>query len=267
MPPVDALALNDIPALVTKVAGLTPRRQYWFRGQGCDSYKLSPSLWRHLRPKTGATEVEPGQVLEMERRLLTRFRQRSLPYWPAGYPQTDWEHLFAMQHYGVPTRLLDWSTNLLMGVYFALDHEVSTCSCGTGNCKPTIWLLDPVLMNQTNKRLDGVPVGVLATSDEDVAPWSPGVAETRFAPDPVAIHGTYNSDRIAAQSGAFTVGGKTVKPVDDLDLAQGVLCKITLESPRENIKKQLQLLGITKSAVYPGLAEAAYDITQEEIFS
>ena len=103
MPPHDTLALNDIPDLVTMVSGLTPPRQYWFRGQGCDSYKLSPSLWRHLRPKPGATEVEPGQVLEMERRLLTRFRQRSLPYWPAGYPQTDWEHLFAMQHYGVPT--------------------------------------------------------------------------------------------------------------------------------------------------------------------
>lgn len=203
----------------------------------------------------------------MERRLLTRFRQRSLPYWPAGYPQTDWEHLFAMQHYGVPTRLLDWTTNLLMGVYFALDHDVARCSCGTGACKPTIWLLDPVLMNQSNKRLDGVPVGILATSDEDIAPWEPGVTETRFAPDPVAIYGTYNSDRIAAQHGAFTVGGKTVKPINDLDLKEGVLRKITLESPSVDLKRQLQLLGITKSAVYPGLAEAAYDITQEEIFS
>lgn len=267
MPPLNAEPLDDIPALVTHVASFPDQRQYWFRGQGCDSFGLSPSLWRHLKPKVGATEVEPSQVLDMERRLLTRFRQRSLPYWPAGYPQTDWEHLFAMQHYGVPTRLLDWTTNLLMSVYFALDHDIARCPCGTEACKPTIWLLDPVLMNQSNKRLDGVPVGILATSDEDIAPWEPGVAETRFAPDPVAIYGTYNSDRIAAQHGAFTVGGKTVKPIDDLDLKDGVLRKITLESPPADIKRQLQLLGITKSAVYPGLAEAAYDITQEEIFS
>ena len=24
-----------------------------------------------------------------------------MAYWPSGYPQNDWEHLFAMQHYHV----------------------------------------------------------------------------------------------------------------------------------------------------------------------
>lgn len=259
------MSLSDLPSLVSVVADLEPTRQFWFRGQGCESFKLSPSLWRQLRPSVKSGLVEPSQVLEMEQRLLTRFRQRSLPYWPAGYPQSNWEHLFAMQHYGVPTRLLDWTTNLLMGVYFSLDHDTSTCSCGTQQCTPTIWVLDPVLMNQSNKRLDGVPVGILASSDLYVEPWSPGIEETRFAPDPIAIHGTYNTDRIAAQHGAFTVGGKTVTPIDDLDLAAGVLRKITLSSPRDQLKRQLQILGITRSAVYPGLAETAYDITQEEI--
>lgn len=266
MASVNVRSLRDIPHLVSEVASLPSPRQYWFRGQGCDSFDLSPSLWRHLKASDGGGEVEPKQILEMEHRLLTRFRQRSLPYWPAGYPQSEWEHLFAMQHYGVPTRLLDWSTNLLISVYFALDHDSKHCSCKTDLCKPTIWLLDPVKMNQTNKRLDGLPVGVLATSDEDIRPWSPGVEETRFAPDPVALHGTYNNDRISAQSGAFTVGGKTVKPLNELELADGVLHKIILEAPREEIQTQLKLLGLTKSAVYPGLAELAYDITQEEMY-
>ena len=36
--------------------------------------------------------------------------ERSLPFWAAGYPQGKWEHLFSMQHHGIPTRLLDDST-------------------------------------------------------------------------------------------------------------------------------------------------------------
>lgn len=255
----------DIPDLVGQVTALTPVKQLWFRGQGCESRGLVPSLWRRLESISGSGMVQAQQVLEMETRLLTRFRQRSLPYWPAGYPQTDWEHLFAMQHYGIPTRLLDWTTNLLMGVFFALDHDPTKCECGSGACRPTIWILDPVKLNQTNPRLDGLPVGILATSDKQAENWEPGVSETLFAPAPVAIYGTYNSERIAAQHGAFTVGGKTVKPLNEVADQDGVLAKIELTADRAAIQNQIRLLGISRSTAYPGLAEVAYDIAEEEI--
>lgn len=256
---------EDIPALLSLVLSLTPEKQFWFRGQGCASYGLTPSIWRRLKPLHGQAEVQSSQVLEVETRLLTRFRQRSLPYWPAGYPQSDWEHLFAMQHYGLPTRLLDWTGNLLMGVYFSLDHKVDECSCGTAACQPTIWVLDPVKLNRTNPRLDGLPVGVLATSDKLLEQWEPGVIDTQFAPAPVAIYGTYNSERIAAQHGAFTVSGKTIRPLDEVATQDGVLHKIVLTGDRSVIQRQLQLMGVSRSTVYPGLAELAQDIANEEI--
>jgi FRG domain len=31
-----------------------------------------------------------------------------------------WERLAFMQHYGVPTKLMDWSTNVTAAIYFAL---------------------------------------------------------------------------------------------------------------------------------------------------
>lgn len=258
-------AVDDIPALLSLVLSLSPEKQFWFRGQGCESYGLEPSIWRRLKPLPGQREVQSSQVLEVETRLLTRFRQRSLPYWPSGYPQSDWEHLFAMQHYGLPTRLLDWTGNLLMSVYFSLDHKTNECSCGTGACKPTIWVLDPVKLNRTNPRLDGLPVGVLATSDKLLEQWEPGVLDTQFAPSPVAIYGTYNSERIAAQHGAFTVSGKTIRPLEMLASQDGVLHKVVLTGDRSLIHRQLQLMGISRSSVYPGLAELAQDIANEEI--
>ncbi len=95
--------------------------------------------------------------------------------------------------------------------------------------------------------------------------WEPGVSETVFAPAPVAIYGTHNTARITAQHGSFTVGGKTAKPLNESGEQSGILFKISLTIPREQLETQLRLLGISRSAAYPGLAEVAYDITDEEM--
>src|SRR5450759_3207015 len=113
---VKDIETDSIPGLTADVlrisAGLDPDRLLWFRGIQCDRFELLPKIMRDGK------DIE--QVFEREIRLLTRFRQRSMAYWPAGYPQNDWEHLFAMQHYGLPTRLLDWSENVFVAAHFAV---------------------------------------------------------------------------------------------------------------------------------------------------
>lgn len=256
--------VGSVGALVEHLLAQADRPVSWFRGQGCEHRQLKPSLTRKLSP------YEPSKLMKTERRLITRFRQRSLPFWPEGYPQRDWEHLFAMQHFGVPTRLLDWSENALVAAYFAADHDPGRCECQTGECRPTLWILDPVLLNQKNSRLDGYgdALGVLATSDEAVEPWAPGTEEARFAPWPVAIYGTHNSPRIVAQQGTFTVAGKTDKPLEDAPAVldnEGVLEKIVVKCDRAQLMKQLRILGITKAAVFPGLTGVAHDIALGEM--
>jgi hypothetical protein len=207
----------------------------------------------------------------MEERLITRFRQRSLPFWPEGYPQTDWEHLFAMQHFGVPTRLLDWSESAVVGIHFAADHHPTRCECG-GGCHPTLWVLDPVQLNRLNSRLDGYgeAIGVLATSDDAIDPWAPGTEDTRFAPWPVAIYGTHNSSRIVAQQGTFTVAGKNDSSLHEAPAItdnNNVLQKLEIAADHESVMDQLKLLGVTRGTVFPDLAGLSHDITTAEMSS
>ena len=86
---------------------------------------------------------------------------------------SNWDLLFKMQHYGVPTRLLDWSENLLAAAYFALmaapshDHE--------GDCLPIVWCLDPVAWNRGCPNLSTYEgdVHILNTSDDELEAYKP----------------------------------------------------------------------------------------------
>jgi len=236
----------------------------WFRGQGCSRRSLLPSLLRCL------PEVDAAYLLGVEQRLITRFRQRSLPYWPEGYPQEDWEHLFAMQHYGLPTRLLDWSQNALVAAYFASQHDVSRCECESGACRPTVWALDPVSLNRNNSRLEGYgdAIKVLATSDSAIEPWAPSVDSIPFAPWPIALYGTHNSPRIVAQQGTFTVSGKELIPLEQCPAVTshvGVLTKFVLLCSHAEIADGLRRLGTSQAAVFPDLSGVSADIMVEEL--
>lgn len=224
---------------------------------------MTTSLKRRL------TSSDPSHLLSVERRLITRFRQRSLSLWPEGYPQLDWEHLFAMQHFGVPTRLLDWTESLMVGAYFAADHDPKTCECGTGACLPVLWVVDPIRLNALNRRMEGMNSGVLTTTDAITSNWAPGVDVTTFAPSPVALYGTHNSPRIVAQQGTFTVAGKDPAPLElstTVSEHDGVLEKILIETDHSKLMQQLRVLGVRRATVYPDLPGLAHDITAEEVF-
>ncbi len=78
-----------------------------FRGLGDIDFSLVPTIGRI-----------PRYSLSKERSVLASFRRRALQFAnDAGF--TDWEYLALAQHHGVPTRLLDWTTNPLVAAYFA----------------------------------------------------------------------------------------------------------------------------------------------------
>lgn len=234
-----------------------PSETRWFRGIGNQAYDLKPSLFRH--PSIAAL-----RPLDLERQLLTRFRQRSIPFLTQRIDD-DWELLFLMQHHGVPTRLLDWTENPYVALYFAL----SSCKKDpTTGAQPDccVWSLDPVSWNRAV--LDDITFagGVLVTSDRQLDSHKPGINETLFRRRPVAMYGSYNSPRIVAQRGTFTVFGSDIAPMEAVKGAvpainDSVLSKLTIPGASVTpMLKALSAIGYTDSVLFPDLDGLAREI-------
>jgi len=252
---------QDLVRAALDIASALPEpRPLWFRGHECPSHTLVSSLARRVST--------PEELFEKERRLITRFRQRSLPFWPAGYPQNDWEQLFAMQHHGIPTRLLDWSENLFVALYFASRAHAHA---DEKSCNPIVWAIDPIGWNRDVPHLRGTSdeIGIMTTDSEDLdryAPISPGSALPRRYVQPVSLYGTYNSARIVAQRGTFTVAGNSLEPLESF--ADGAsapnLWRVEITAPRAEIASDLSSLGFTESMIFPDLSGVSREIVALE---
>lgn len=85
--------------------------RFVFRGQSSDAWELRPSAGRG-RNYNPLFEERVFRAFKRDARLHTHI--------PAA---DDWEWLALGQHFGLPTRLLDWSTNPLVACFFALVDE------------------------------------------------------------------------------------------------------------------------------------------------
>src|SRR5258708_1108690 len=96
---------------------------WFYRGQKED-WPLIPKLFRDCHYVLPAAHNGWQQV---EEGMLTKLQNQALPFLTQ-IPQYDWEWLTIAQHYGMPTRLLDFTKNPLVALFFAVEDLRNTDS-------------------------------------------------------------------------------------------------------------------------------------------
>jgi hypothetical protein len=205
----------------------------WFRGHSRSSWKLVPGFHRVSKPTS-------------ERNLINRFRQNANLLVEQS-PRSDFDWLFLMQHYGVPTRLLDWSESPLVGLYFAVTSNQ--------NDDGTLWILKPLELNRQTTADPGDTAFISSFEDEALGTYSTLTVEKGSLKGilPVAVIATRNSARIQAQLGVFTISHSAKTPIEEIGDKSHVLQYEIPAICKARIQEELRLMGVTKFQIFPEL--------------
>ncbi len=218
------------------------RSRYAFRGLPDQRYRLETTLIR-LR----------GDYGELERHLLRNFRK----YAHRDVVSRDslWHWLSVAQHYGLPTRLLDWTYSPFFAMHFA------TANLEKANLDGVIWAVNYVkahhlLPDRLRLQLDEEGANVFTVemlaesvkSFKELAELSPDEVVIFFEPPSI-------DDRITNQFAFFSVMSDPRATLDDwLKKHPHIWRKIVIPAALKwEIRDKLDQANITERLLFPGL--------------
>lgn len=280
----EELLLNDV-----RIVGQT-----WFRGHRTCDLSLRPGLYRsstikHLRKQreSSTRDDEKGlsddlfeELFDLEHELRIDFTSYGHLLNETNQAKTPIDWYFLMQHHGIPTRLLDWTTNALAALFFSLDEvhkkrEQSDEPRADSKSEIVgVWMIDAYWLAARLSEEWGGPL--LAWSGDAVRYIPPLeslsdkmedskalVPEHAMPIEPPAMH-----PRVAAQEGRFIIFGKTQDLVEERvrleqrDDCTGIeelrLLQIKFEvKDVDALLRDLAQLGVSSRTLFPDLAGLA----------
>ena len=241
----------------------------WFRGVGKECYELVPRIYRGK--KEIGWEYNANEAVDMR----AEFARRAKPFINRNLPYSVGEYLHLMQHYGFPTRLLDWTEGDLIALYFAIRIP-------RNDKTPCVWMLNPSWLNYRNdvtikNEKTGEDKSLVLYTDYDAVVEFPAdkiirdhyLDEHKLADLPVAVFPPHIDPRIVAQKSVFTIHGRLKNGFDVLlkkYTEEAQICKLRISSDQEKIKKmmeELNRLGMTETTIFPDLEGLSREIQAE----
>ena len=178
-----------------------------------------------LIPKIG--RCKDSYSISHEKELLARFIRQSQPHLTYT-PKSKLEWMILAQHYSLSTRLLDWTTNLMVALFFACDGDPD---------------------------VSGAVYDFLSSSTYDLIEDGSDVFQiTKFR----VVKPNHLDKRIVAQQGLFTLHPTPTEPPP----WSGCKYIITPELKKE-IKEKIARFGFKRSTIFPDLENLTRDIMDE----
>ena len=261
--------INTIQGFVGKVLSLEQKGGYevFYRGHSNKKkYKLEPSLFR--RDEDGNYLYKDNEHILFRELLVSN----SADFQSDVYTL---DSLVRMQHYSLPTRLLDITSNPLIALYFAcksspseegevvvfsmkrkdvkyFDSDVASCIANLARLPQSE--KDDINFEEEEFN-EQPPVKRLLHFIRGEKPFF----EAAIIPDDlrkiVCVKGKQSNDRISSQSGAFLLFGLDAV-FDEEGTPEIKVSRITV-SNKESILRELDLLNINESTVFPYIENSA----------
>lgn len=239
---------------------------YAFRGQKRSRWGLESSLERAIRGTRQSLD-------EAEVHCVRSFRREAHHYIPGHQvPQNELEWFALMQHYGSPTRLLDWSRSPYIAAYFALED-----STDTDDPYAAVWAVDVLWCKAIGiKRLQqtlGSDSALSSTLDMFTPDYYSVIVRSGcsgvFPVEPLL----YNA-RLAAQQGLFLCPGNPSlafeRNLASLAAAGGFeqnVHKIEVKNNQRGVAlADLKRMNISRATLFPGLDGFAQSLKYDLAF-
>ncbi|MCL1056803.1 FRG domain-containing protein [Shewanella gelidimarina] len=208
------------------------------RGQSKD-YELLPSA---LRLDLGTRKYSKRAV----NCFLNNFKINSHQYMTSPWDvKNEIEWMLHAQHYGIPTRLMDFTSSHITSLLFAVEKAFSDAD----ETDAVVYFLNPEALNNNNIQQSKI----ITEYDNSNFNESDG---------PIVIKARKINPRVNAQHGVFVLFQDDDKP---LETTEGILIKLVIDgSKKKNILSSLHSIGINFTHIYPELSSVAKDIVIQQ---
>jgi len=202
-------------------------------------YELIPRVGRYVR-EDPRFQKDKTEILPRERQAFEAFEKQYVHHWP-NPPDTALGLLALGRHYGLPTRLLDWTSNPLAALFFAVEED-AIVEGKKFNGDSVVYALPRIPLHDITKDDEHGRHGPLD-------PLRDLHEVCIYSPDHIA-------PRIRAQGALFTVHPDPTRP-----FRSARLLKIIIKnSARAEIKQRLFEYGVERQSLFPDLEGLASTI-------